>query len=110
MAKYYGKIGFVKDQVETRPSFYERVIEEHYYVGDLFAMSMSTQNADAPTDDFNISNDISIVADAFALNNFSSMRYIEVMGSLWEIKSAKIEHPRIRISVGGIYHGPTPGT
>lgn len=110
MARYYGRIGFLKDEVESseRPSRYMPQIEERYYTGKLVRNYMRQQAAEKTTDDFDLGNDISIVADAYALNHFSSMKYVEFMGTLWEIKSATVEHPRIRISFGGVYHGPTP--
>lgn len=110
MARYYGRIGFLKDEVESseRASRYVPQIEERYYTGKLVKNYMRQQTAEKSTDDFDLGNDISIVADAYALNHFSSMKYVEFMGTLWEIKSATVEHPRIRISFGGVYHGPTP--
>ena len=110
MPRYYGKIGFLKEEVESedRPSRYVPVIEERYYSGELWKNYMRQQSAEKTVDDFGIHNDISIVADAYALNNFSSMKYVEFMGTLWEVQSVTVEHPRLRISFGGIYHGPTP--
>ena len=110
MARYYGRIGFLKREKESeeRPSRFVPVIEERYYSGELWQNSSRQQSAEKSVDDFNISNDISIVADAYALNNFSSMKYVEFMGALWEVQSVKVEHPRLRISFGGLYHGPTP--
>lgn len=107
MARYYGRIGFLKKEEETVASRYRPVIEERFYSGDLYKNSMKQQNAEKTVDDFTIGNDISIVADPYALNNFSSMKYVEFMGTLWEVHSATVEYPRIRISFGGIYHGPT---
>lgn len=107
MAKFYGKIGFASQQ-EIRPSVWVPVIEERYYAGDVYQYSMKQKTADSTADDFTINNDISIVADPYALNHFSTMKYVEFMGALWEVQSVKVEHPRLRISFGGIYNGPTP--
>lgn len=111
MARYYGKIGFLKEEIESdeRSSRYVPIMEERYYTGDLYKNYAMQQSSEKPVDDFGINNDISIVADAYALNNFSSMKYIEFMGTLWEVKSVMVEHPRLRISFGGVYNGPTAG-
>lgn len=106
MAKYYGKIGFAT-QVETRPSVWVPTIEERYYAGDLYKNYTKQKNAESAVDDFTIANDISIVADPYALNHFSSMKYVEFMGTLWEVQSVMVEYPRLRISFGGTYNGPT---
>lgn len=112
MARFYGKIGFLKTDAEMaeRPSRYKPEIEERYYAGELLKNYAKTQNADKTVDDFTINNDISIVADPYALNHFSSMKYIEFMSTLWEVQSVTVEYPRLRISFGGLYNGPTPET
>ena len=109
MAKFYGKIGFATQQ-EIRPSVWTPTIVERYYVGDLYKNYSKQKSADASVDDFTIANDISIVADPYALNHFSSMKYVEFMGALWEVQNVMVEHPRLRISIGGVYNGPTPTT
>ncbi len=110
MARYYGRIGFLKQEEESSypPSRYKPIIEERLYSGKLVKVYARQQTAEKQLDDVSINNDISIVADAYALNNFSSMKYVEFMGTLWEVQSVTVEHPRLRISIGGVYHGPTP--
>lgn len=108
MSRFYGKIGFLIDETEDRPSRFKPVMEERYYSGDLLSARISNQTAEKPVDDFSLSNEISITADPYALNNFSSMKYVEFMNTLWEVKSARVAYPRIIISFGGVYHGPTP--
>lgn len=110
MARYYGRIGFLKDEPESedKPSVYIPIMEERFYTGKLMKNYARQQTADKHVDDVDLGNDISIVADEYAMNNFSSMKYVEFMGTLWEVKSVAVEHPRLRISFGGVYHGPTP--
>lgn len=110
MAKFYGKIGFLKDEQEseTRPSRFEPEMEERYYSGNLLKNYASQQNAEKLVDDVTISDDLSIIADPYALNHFSSIKYVELFGTLWEAKSISVEYPRLRISFGGVYNGPTP--
>lgn len=109
MPRYYGRIGFLKRETESdeRPSRYAPQMEERWYVGELWKNTARQQSAEKPVDDFGINNDISIVADAYALNNFSSIKYVEFMGTFWEVQSVTVEHPRLRISFGGVYNGPT---
>ena len=107
MARFYGKVGFAT-QREVRPSVFQPSIEERYYTGEMLKNYGRNQSADKAVDDFNVNNDISIVADAYALNHFSTIKYVEFMDTLWEVQSISVEHPRLRISFGGVYHGPTP--
>lgn len=112
MPRFYGKIGFLKRETESedRPSRYVPKMEERFYTGEIYKNHSRQMNAEKQIDDVSINNDISIVADAYALNNFSSMKYVEFMGALWEVQSVTVEHPRLRISFGGLYHGPTAST
>ena len=109
MSRFYGVIGFEEATVEseTRPSRYKPQMIERMYHGDLLKNYARMHQADRSVDDFGINNDISIVADPYALNNFSSMKYVNFMGTNWEVTGVTVEYPRLRISFGGVYHGPT---
>ena len=103
MAKFYGPIGFAETR-ETSPGVWtEEPIVRNYY-GDIINNSRRLES-DKINNDIAVSVDISIVADAYALNNFHALRYAEYMGTKWRITNAQVEHPRIRLSLGGIYNG-----
>ena len=55
-------------------------------------------------DNLNISNEISIVADPWARDNFHLMRYIEFMGAKWKITNIEVQYPRLILTVGGVYN------
>ena len=104
MAKFYGKIGYAVT-IETEPGVWvEQIIERSYY-GDIIRNVRKLQTSDQVNDDINISNEISIVADPFAYQNFHSMRYAEYMGTRWKVQSIEVSYPRLILSVGGVYNG-----
>ena len=103
MAKWYGVIGFA-ETVETVPGVWEDRITERPYFGDLNRNSRRLQTANQLNDDINVSNEISIVADPFAMNNFHSMRYVEFMGAKWKVSNVDVQYPRLNLSVGGVYN------
>lgn len=104
MAKFYGKIGYIETK-ETSPGVWTEVSTERDYFGDVINRSSRWQSSqDKQNDDLQITNQISIVADPYALNNFSSMRYIEWMGDLWKINSVSVEYPRLTLEIGGVYN------
>ena len=107
MAKFYGKIGFA-ERATLRPSVTVPTIVERYYAGDLVKNYAKQKSQEAAVDDFTFDNDISIVADPYAMNHFSTMRYVEFMGTRWKVQGVTVEYPRLRISFGGVYDGPTP--
>lgn len=104
MAKFYGKIGYIETK-ETSPGVWTEVSTERDYFGDVINRSSRWQSSqDKQNDDLQTTNQISIVADPYALNNFSSMRYIEWMGALWKINSVSVEYPRLTLEIGGVYN------
>ena len=107
MAKWRGKVGFGV-QTEVRPAVWKDVIEEHVYSGEIIRNTRSLQSSDNLNDNINVSNEISILADPFANNNFHSMRYVEFMGAFWEISKIEVRYPRLILSVGGVYNGERP--
>ena len=104
MAKFYGKIGYA-NTVETKPGVYEEQIVERFYYGDLIRNTRRLQSADQINDDINISNEISIVADPYATNNFHTMRYAVFMGTKWKISNVEVSYPRLILTLGGVYNG-----
>lgn len=104
MAKFYGKIGYA-NTVETKPGVYEEQIVERSYYGNLIRNSRRLQSADQVNDDINISNEISIVADPYATNNFHTMRYAVFMGTKWKISNVEVSYPRLILTLGGVYNG-----
>ena len=103
MAKFFGKIGYA-ETVETAPGVWEEQITEREYFGDLIRNTRRLQSTDQLNDDIDISNEISIVADPFAMNNFHSMRYVEFMNAKWKISSVDVQYPRLNLSVGGLWN------
>ena len=104
MAKFHGAIGFAKTE-ETKPGVWVDKIVERTYSGDMLSTTFMFQSSDQVNDNVNVRKEISIVADVFAYQNFSSMKYVEYMGTKWKISSVKPEYPRLRLTVGGVYNG-----
>lgn len=104
MAKFYGKIGYAST-VETKPGVYEEQIVERSYYGDLIHNTRRLQSADKVNDNINISNEISIVADPYATNNFHTMRYAVFMGTKWKVSNVEVSYPRLILTLGGVYNG-----
>ena len=105
MAKYFGKIGFA-ETLETVPGVWKEQITEREYAGDVMRNIRRLQDDKYSTnDDLSVSNEISIVADPYAYNNFHSIRYIEWMGTRWKVSSVEVQYPRLLLNMGGVYNG-----
>lgn len=104
MGKWYGVIGYSK-QEETDPGVWEEVIIERQYYGDLIRNIRKLQNSGNVNDDINIANEISVVADPYANQNINSIRYVEFMGSKWRVSNVEVQYPRLILSIGGLWNG-----
>ena len=103
MAKFYGIIGYA-EQVETVPGVYSEEIAERPYYGDLIRNTRRYESASQLNDNLNIANEISIIADPFAYQNFHAMRYVEFMGAKWKITTVEVQYPRLILTIGGVYN------
>lgn len=108
MAKFFGAIGFEQTteyDPENHPGVYkENIVAKNYY-GDVIRDTRSLEKArESLNDNISISNQISILADPYANNNFHSMRWVEYMGSKWKITSVQVQFPRLILTIGGLYN------
>lgn len=104
MAKYSGKIGFAV-QKESSPGVWTESIVERPVYGDIISYNRRLRTSGNLNDDIEITNQLSVIADPFAYENFCAMRYATFMGSKWKINDVEVEHPRLKISLGGLYNG-----
>lgn len=103
MNKWAGVIGF-RDEIEEKPSVWvERTIEKKYY-GDIIKNYKFSENQSEINDSININNQISLIADPYARENFHKMIYITYMGTKWKIKNIEVQYPRLIIGIGGVYN------
>ena len=103
MAKWFGVIGYAKT-VEVEPGIHKEQIITRKYYGDVKRISRRLQSSDQVNDHIDISNEISIIADPFAEQHFHSIRYIEWQGAKWTISNAEVVHPRLNLTIGGLYN------
>lgn len=103
--KYYGEIGFWKDDVEIRPGVYKPGIVKKTYTGDILRNNQRWNSSQHQNDDLNMSHRISIVSDVYLNENLSSIKYVTYMGSKWKVSSLEVQYPRVIIELGGVYNG-----
>ena len=104
MAKWYGVVGYAVSK-ETSPGVWTNEIDERHYFGEVVRNNRRLQSTENLNDDVNVSNEISIVADPFATNNFHTIRYVEFMGAKWKVSNVDVRPPRLSLTLGGLYNG-----
>lgn len=105
MARFYGKVGFIKPEESEGSVWTDTEPVERPYYGDLIRHSYRFNATDKVNDDISLNNEVSIVADAFAYENFQYMRYVVINNVKWEIMSVTIDRPRITLTIGGVFNG-----
>lgn len=103
MAKFFGKIGYAETQ-QTSPGVWEEEITEREYFGDITRNTRRLQTSGNINDNIVVTNEISIVADPFANQNFHAMRYVEFMGTKWKISNVEVQYPRLILTLGDQYN------
>lgn len=104
MAKFYGKVGFIRIE-KTAPDVYgEIILTERLYKGDVIRNQKRYQSSESLNDDVVLSNNISIVADSYANENVFAIKYVMYKGVPWKVTNVEIQRPRIILTLGGKYN------
>ena len=104
MGRFYGVIGYAST-TERAPGVWVEQITERRYYGELHRNARRLESSGNLNDNITVSNEISIVADPYAYENFLSMRYVEFMGARWKISNVEVQYPRLKLTLGGVYNG-----
>ena len=75
------------------------------YAADTIKKRSSWPSADKQNDDISFNNELSIIADGYAFNNFQFLKYVIFKGTKWEVSSVELDYPRLIVSFGGVYNG-----
>lgn len=112
MGRYFGTVGYAistermtTDVPPQHTGIFEDVIVEKEYYGDATNLSSRWSSGDQVNDNLQINVNISILADAFAYQNFSRIKYVEYMGVKWKVEKITPERPRLILTLGGEYNG-----
>lgn len=111
MARFFGVVGY-GDAVESPPGsgkWVDEITEVEYY-GDVIRNIRQLERGEKINEDISVQNSISIVADEYAVEHFHKIKYVRWAGALWVVTSVEVRAPRLILSLGSVYNGPTPST
>lgn len=103
MNKYYGTVGYAITE-EVALDVWQDVIVERNYVGNVLRNTSRWNGSENLNDNLTINNRISIVADPFAYNNYSSIKYCTWMNSKWKVTHVEVAFPRLILDLGEVYN------
>lgn len=108
MARFHGKVGY-GIPVEDPPGSgnWGNEIKEFDYTGDVIRNARNLEAGDKVNSDISLANSISVVADPYAVEHFAFIKYVRWMGVVWTVTTVEVRHPRLILSVGGVYNGQT---
>lgn len=104
--RFFGQVGY-GTPVKVGPGKWEDSIVERDYYGNVNQNTAVARTDSSVLTENSFQTSISVVADAFALENFTDIKYITWAGSLWTVTSVAVERPRLVLMLGEVYHGPT---
>lgn len=104
--KFVGKIGFWIADRETKPGLFEPGIVEKAYTGDVSRDNRHwNESSESLNSKYRVNNEISILSDLYARQNWQSIRYVLWNGTYWSVSSVSLGYPRVTIVLGGVYDG-----
>lgn len=106
MTRFSGKVGYAN--TIRSGGVVENVITERILTGDELRNTRYFADDNSILGKVSFQTRLSVVADAYALENFKNIRYVEWAGSLYNVDSVQPERPRLILVVGDKYNGPTP--
>lgn len=109
MARFHGEVGYASDTVEEPADSgkFVEVMVEYPYFGDAPRNIRNLIPGEKVNEDLNLSNTISIMADQYAFEHFEKIKYVRWNGRLWTVTTVEVQRPRLILSFGGVYNGPT---
>lgn len=107
--KFSGLVGYCTSVEGTgaREGIWEDVVTERPYYGDVLQFNPRWDTGKDVLDDQRMLNKISIMADAFAWQHVADLKYIRWQGTCWKVTAVEVLRPRLILTLGGVYHGPT---
>lgn len=104
--RFFGVVGYGVEEESVGGVWVKRIVEKQYF-GDVIKNARRLQDGEPKVNsDISVGNSISIVADAYANNNFAAIKFVEFGGALWIVPEVTVERPRLILRLGGVYNGP----
>lgn len=106
--KFSGVIGFWNgDELRDEDDdVYINRIEERLATGDIKTDFRRFQSTESQTNEnLVINNRISILADQYCLENWTSIRYVIWKGAKIKVTSVQVVYPRVILELGGAWNG-----
>lgn len=107
MAKYSGRIGFTKTE-KIKPGVFVPKTTYVKYRGEVERKVIKSElQTSQLNNEFNVSNVINIIGNEYAFENFQHISCVEYLGAFWRVISVEVIHPRLKLTIGGVFNEQT---
>lgn len=106
--KFYDAVGYAESVENEVTGITEDVITERKLFGEVLRDTRNLVEGDKVNNDRTIGNRFSVVANTYARENFESIRYVKWRGRRYLLVNVEYLPPRLILTPGGVYNGPTP--
>lgn len=108
MRKWFGAIGY-GEQTEVRPGVWKEIITERELYGDILQNTRRVDQRDESTaDNLSLTLRLSVVADAYAVDNAHKIRYAVKDDVAWRVSSIEEDGVRLILTFGEVWNGQRP--
>ena len=106
--RYYDDVIFViqKEDPDAPGNWKEYKVVKPYR-GEWKRIESKWVPGDKINDDKRVNNQLEIIADSFALANWTEIRCVKWRGHLWSVPTATLRPPRVVLEIGGLYNAGT---
>jgi hypothetical protein len=109
MARFHGEVGYgVSVEKPEGSGVWVDEITEFPYFGDVVRNTRKLESGESLNNDITVGNSISILCDQQAIDHFFQIKYVRWAGVLWTVTNVEVKSPRLILSLGSVYNGPTP--
>lgn len=104
MTKFRGNVGFTHTE-ETAPGVWTPIETVRPYYIEASRNSRRYETGESTNDNLLVTSNLSLIADPFALNHISGLKWVEYCGVKWRVSTVDIAYPRLTLTLGGVYNG-----
>lgn len=105
--RYSGKVGY-SIETEVSEGNWENITKEVLVTGSVIDEkynNFKTSEYQTSNDSLTLQNRFSILFTKELLDNFPNIKYIIYNGIKWKVENVKLVHPRMILTVGGVWNG-----
>jgi hypothetical protein len=107
--RFFGIVGYGTPSEGQNGVWADTITERNYY-GDVVKDNRRVVSGQEVNSNVTTSNSIEIIADPYAMDHSSAIKYVEWAGALWKVTETEIKRPRLILRLGEVYDGSRPTT